>query len=93
MGKFRIYTQILQGNALFSGKIYTAGKYLTRPPVVTVATNFKSAHWHADKQDKCGKFFNSEEELMIHTHLGLSHRNYCTRKQFSKPCAYKKCNV
>ena len=27
---------------LFSGKIYTAGKYFTRPLVVTVATNFNS---------------------------------------------------
>ena len=26
MGKFHIFTQILQGNALFSGKIYTAGR-------------------------------------------------------------------
>ena len=42
MGKFRIYTQILQGNALFSGKNYTVGNIFTRPPVVTVATNFKS---------------------------------------------------
>ena len=30
-------------NALFSGKIYTADKNFTRPPVATVATNFKSA--------------------------------------------------
>ena len=28
MSKFHISTQILQGNALFSGKIYTAGKIL-----------------------------------------------------------------
>ena len=42
MGKFHIYMQILQGNALFSGKIYTVGNIFTRPPVVTVATNFKS---------------------------------------------------
>ena len=44
MGKFHILTQILQGNALFTGKIYTAGKTFTRPLVVTVVTNFKSAH-------------------------------------------------
>ena len=44
MGKFHIYTQILQGNALFSGKIYTAGNIFTRPPVATVATNFKSVN-------------------------------------------------
>ena len=43
MGKFRIYTQILQGNALFSGKNYMGGNNFTRPPVVMVATNFKSA--------------------------------------------------
>ena len=43
MSKFRICTQILQGNALFSGKIYTAGNFFTRPPVVTVVTNFKFA--------------------------------------------------
>ena len=42
MGNFHIYTQILQGYALFSGKIYTIGNIFTRPPVVTVATNFKS---------------------------------------------------
>ena len=42
MSKFHICTQILQGNALFSGKIYTAGKFLTQPPVETVTTNFKS---------------------------------------------------
>ena len=38
--KFHISTQILRGNTLFSVKIYTAGKFFTRPPV---ATNFKSA--------------------------------------------------
>ena len=43
MGKFHICTQMLQGNALFSGKIYIVGKISTRPPVVTVVTNFKSA--------------------------------------------------
>ena len=42
MGKFHIYTQNLQGNALFSGKIYTVGNIFTRPPVVTVVKNFKS---------------------------------------------------
>ena len=39
----------LQGTALFSGKIYTAGKKFTRPLVATVVTNFKSvqvlSHW------------------------------------------------
>ena len=34
--------QIVQGNPSFSGKIYTADKNFTRPPVATVATNFKS---------------------------------------------------
>ena len=43
MSKFHISTQILQGNALFSGKNYTTGKNFTRPPVATVATNFRSA--------------------------------------------------
>ena len=43
MSKFHISTQILQGNALFSGKNYTAKKNFTRPPVVTVEKNFKSA--------------------------------------------------
>ena len=28
--KFHIYTQILQGNVLFNGKFYTAGKLFTR---------------------------------------------------------------
>ena len=40
--KLHTSTLILQEHALFSGKIYTAGKFFTRPPVVTVATNFKS---------------------------------------------------
>ena len=39
MSKFHISTQTLQGNALFSGKIYC--NFFTRPPV---ATNFKSAN-------------------------------------------------
>ena len=43
MLKFHIFTQILEGNALFSGKIYTNVNIFTRPPVVTVATNVKSA--------------------------------------------------
>ena len=43
MGKFHICTQNLQENALFYGKNYTTGKIFTRPPVATVATNFKSA--------------------------------------------------
>ena len=30
-------------NALYSVKIYTAGKHFTRPPVATVATNFNPA--------------------------------------------------
>ena len=42
MGKFHIYAQILQGNALFSKKNYTVGNTFTRPPVLTAATNFKS---------------------------------------------------
>ena len=37
-----MHAQILQGNALFSGKIYTAGKILTQPPVATLMANFKS---------------------------------------------------
>ena len=39
MGETYASSQIMQGNALFSGKIYTAGKIFTRPLVVT---NFKS---------------------------------------------------
>ena len=34
--------QIMQGIALISRKIYTAGTNFTRPPVVTVATNLNS---------------------------------------------------
>ena len=34
--------QILQENALFSEKIYTAGANFTRPPVATVVTNLNS---------------------------------------------------
>ena len=55
MGKFYILTQILQGNALFTGKIYTARKFFTRPPVATVVTNFKS------DQDQC----NVEQSLNL----------------------------
>ena len=36
--------QNMEETALFSGKIYTADKNFTRPPVATVATNFKSEH-------------------------------------------------
>ena len=32
----------MRETALFSGKIYTADKNFTRPPVATVATNSKS---------------------------------------------------
>ena len=47
MGKFHIHTQILQGDALFSGKIYTVGNIFKQSPVVTVTINFKSAlHRH-----------------------------------------------
>ena len=35
--------QNMYETALFSGKIYTADKNITRPPVATVATNSKSA--------------------------------------------------
>ena len=45
MGKFYIYMQILQGNLLFSGKIYTIVNIFTRLPVVTAATNFKSEYF------------------------------------------------
>ena len=41
--KFCSSTQIMREIVLFSGKIYTAGTNLTRPPVVTVATNLNSA--------------------------------------------------
>ena len=43
--------QIVQENALFSGKIYTAGNIFTRPPVVTVATNFKSVSYITESHD------------------------------------------
>ena len=33
----------IEETVLFYGKIYTADKNFTRPPVATVATNFKSA--------------------------------------------------
>ena len=39
MGKFYILAQILQGNALFTGKIYTTGNFFTWLPVETVETN------------------------------------------------------
>ena len=37
------FTQIIGENALFSGKIYTAGTNFTRPLVAAVATNLNSA--------------------------------------------------
>ena len=43
VSKFHISSQILQGNALLSGKNYTIENNFTRPHVATVATNFKSA--------------------------------------------------
>ena len=46
----------MQKKALFSWKIYTAGKNFTRPPVATVATNFKSArHNHQQGTKWAGK--------------------------------------
>ena len=62
MGKSHNYMQILQGNALFSGKIYTVGNIFTRPPVVTVVTKFEVwpqaiyfensfFHWISPKND------------------------------------------
>ena len=47
MRKFYISTQILHGNALFSGRIYTSGIFFTRPPVVT---SFKSVDKEIDKE-------------------------------------------
>ena len=44
MSEYHISTQVLHGNALFSGKNYTTGNNFTQPPVATVATNFKSAY-------------------------------------------------
>ena len=47
MSIFHISMQILRGTTLFSGKIFTARKNFTRPPV---ATNFKSApEWAGGK--------------------------------------------
>ena len=43
LSKFHTSTQILHGSALFSGKIYTAGKVFTQSLFVTVVTNLKSA--------------------------------------------------
>ena len=45
--------QIMQEITLFFGKIYTAGTNITRPPVVTVATNLNSAK---DGMN-CGAYF------------------------------------
>ena len=58
MSKFHVYTWILQGTLLFSGKIYTLGNIFTRPPVATVATNFKSA--------KADCLMNSKSEFHQH---------------------------
>ena len=52
MCKLNIFTEILQGNVLFSGKIYTTGNNFTRPPVATVATNSKSGGFHRHCKDK-----------------------------------------
>ena len=41
--KVCVNLQNMEETALFSGKIYTADKTFTRPPVATVATNSKSA--------------------------------------------------
>ena len=42
--KFCSSMHIMQEITLFLGKIYTAGKNFTRPPVLTVATNLNSAN-------------------------------------------------
>ena len=39
MGEFHTFMQIMQEKALFSGKIYIAGKDFARPPVMTFATS------------------------------------------------------
>ena len=57
MGKFRIYTQILQGNALFSGKNYTVGNIFTQAPVVMVAKNFKSENGLSEDELELESFF------------------------------------
>ena len=41
----------MQEITLFAGKIYTAGKNFTRPPVVTVATNLNSDDDDDHEQD------------------------------------------
>ena len=41
--------QNIEETALFYGKIYTADKNFTRPPVATVATNFKSGNLFEDE--------------------------------------------
>ena len=51
--------QILQGNLLFSEKVYTAGTFFTRPLVITVVTNFKSAT-------------NRKELILLHTFKTLT---------------------
>ena len=38
----KVFAKYVKKTVLFSGKIYTADKNFTRPPVATVATNFKS---------------------------------------------------
>ena len=40
----RLNLQNIEETVLFYGKIYTADKNFTRPPVAKVATNFKSDH-------------------------------------------------
>ena len=50
MSKFHISMQILHGNALLSGEIYTAGKVFARAPIMMVMTNIKSENlWYVIK--------------------------------------------
>ena len=68
--------------AFFSGKIYTADKYFTRPPVATVATNSKSVdmlsiHLHNvhDKSKSEEKCYHQEIILIPYSQKKHSWKN------------------
>ena len=78
MSDFHIFTQILPGNSLFSGKIYTTGKLFTRRPVVMVVTNFKSAITITITQGRGERLFVHRQRLHYHCNArwDQSHRSF-----------------
>ena len=58
----------LRKRVVFWKKIYTAGNIFTRPPVVTVATNFKSVFYITESHDPfagLGEYKSKNHEHLV----------------------------